>query len=225
MKSRLVNPFCEEPIQLPALLDYADWRHVEDKARIGMTLELHNACAIKTPPPKNHMHYVDLLRQTGHQLENVASFNQTLTGDNDSSNKNKSDERRSTSKKQQKKEQVSGNCNPKAFTTSNKPPQQKTSECAEKYRNIPDTITDKCRRLEQYRSCGQNGHCWRVCTVPQSVVASSQLSRRRKASDNETTRGSVPKARRVAVAPVGQKATQVRGSPPQILEKNTDTSV
>jgi len=101
---------------------------VKDKTRIGMTLEFRNAWTMKTPHRENYMDYLDLLQQTGHQLEDVLSFNRTITRDNHSSHNDKSDERDSTSKNQRKKEKVSGNHNLKPFAAPNKPPRQKTSE-------------------------------------------------------------------------------------------------
>jgi len=112
MKHTLIDSFCNELIPLLAVLDYTDEIHVKDMAPIGMTLELRNTWAMKTLPPANYMDYLDLLRQTGHQLKDVESFNQMATDDNHSSYNNKSDQRCSTSKNQRRKERILGNGNP-----------------------------------------------------------------------------------------------------------------
>jgi len=78
MKSGKIDHFCDELMRLALALGYSR-NFVKDKARVGITTDLRNALALKTPLPDEYVEYINLLRQTGHQLEDVASFNRTVT--------------------------------------------------------------------------------------------------------------------------------------------------
>jgi len=69
--------FVDELIWLANELKYGG-DYVKDKARVGMTTDLRNAWAMKTPHPEDNVDYLNLLRNTRHQLEDVASFNRTV---------------------------------------------------------------------------------------------------------------------------------------------------
>ena len=104
--------FLDELIRLANELKYGG-DYVKDKARVGMTTDLRNAWAMKTPHPEDYVDYLNLLRNTGHQLEDVASFNRTVVRVKDSSYRDKSDDRDTSTKKQRKERKVSGPRNPK----------------------------------------------------------------------------------------------------------------
>jgi len=73
-----INHFWDELMRLALQLGYSG-NFVKDKARLGITTDLPNAWALKTPLPDEYVEYINLLRQTGHQLEECASFNRTVT--------------------------------------------------------------------------------------------------------------------------------------------------
>jgi hypothetical protein len=227
MKRGKVDLFVDELIRLASELHY-DGVHVKDKARVGMTTELRNAWALKTPHPELYIDYLNLLRNTGHQLEDVANFNQTVVREKHTSHHDKGDERPSGPRKQRKKEKGSGNRNPKPTYNSSGPSRPRNSEYEEKHRNVPSTLTDKRRRLKQCTRCGQEGHFWRNCTSVQPVVHSSKPSRKRTATEAGHVQTTVPKARRIEAPPppqpvVKKAVTELRGSPP-LLEVDTDAS-
>jgi len=94
--------------------------------------------------------------------------------------------------------------------------------------NVPQSLIQKRKRLNQYSRCGQDGHYWAKCPSAGPVVACSHLRRKRGAgvAGHEATQ--VPKLRRIEVAPkpaVKQVVAQLRGSHPpdlDILEVDTD---
>jgi len=99
MKLGKIDHFCDELMRLALELGYSG-NFVKDKARVGITTDLHNAWALKTPLPNEYVKYINLLRQTGHQLEDVASFNRTVTREKYHSKPEKSDDRQSAAKRQ-----------------------------------------------------------------------------------------------------------------------------
>jgi len=104
--------FIDELIRLANELKYGG-DYVKDKARVGMTTDLRNAWAMKTPHTEDYFDYLNLLRNTGHQLEDVASFNRTVGRVKDSSHRDKSDDRNTSTKKQRKERKGSAPRNPK----------------------------------------------------------------------------------------------------------------
>ena len=78
MKSRKNDHFCHKLMRLALELGYSG-NFVKLKARVGITTDLRNAWALKTPLPDEYVEYINLLRQTGHQLEDVAFFNRKVT--------------------------------------------------------------------------------------------------------------------------------------------------
>jgi len=73
MKDRKVDRFIDKLIRLAAVLGYSG-EFVKDRARMGMTDVLNTAWSMKTPHPVPYMDYLDLQRQTGHQLEDASNF-------------------------------------------------------------------------------------------------------------------------------------------------------
>jgi len=96
-----IDLFVDELIWLANELKYGG-DYVKDKAHVGMTTDFCNAWAMKTPHPEDYVDYLNLLRNTGHQLEDVASFNRTVVRAKDSSHCDKSDDRHTSTKKQRK---------------------------------------------------------------------------------------------------------------------------
>jgi len=84
----------------PALEFGYSGNFVKDKAHVGINTELCNAWALKSPLSDEYVKYMNVLRQTGHQLEEVASFNITVTREKHHSKPEKSDDRQSSAKRQ-----------------------------------------------------------------------------------------------------------------------------
>ena len=111
MQPGKIDLFVDELIRLANELKYG-WDNVKDKARVGMTTDLRNAWAMKTLHPEDYVDYQNLLRNTGHQIEEVASFNRTVVRAKDSSHRDKSDDSHTSTKQQRKERKGSGPCNP-----------------------------------------------------------------------------------------------------------------
>ena len=225
MKPYKVDPFCDELIRLASVLNYYEV-HVKDKARISMTAELCRAWALKTPHSESYIDYINLLRQTGHLLEDVVSFNQHLVKEKSTSQQERGDDKRSKPRDKKKRDKAQGPRNPKPqyFSSScvSKPFQ---SEYAIKYKDIPQTLTDKRKLLSQCTRCGVADHFWLKCSAPQPVVMFSKPGPKLKAEIAELKHTKIPKTRRIEAAPVVNKVgtTEVRRTPP-ILEVDTDPS-
>jgi len=95
-------------------------------------------------------------------------------------------------------------------------------------RDIPQTLIDKRKRLNESSRCGQAGHYWAKCSSATAVVASSRINRKRGAGGAGHEATQVPKSRRIEAAPkpaVKQVVAEVGRSPPpdlDILEIDTD---
>ena len=98
MKSGKIDHLCDELMRLALELGYSG-NFVKDKARVGITTELRNAWALKTPLPDEYVQYINLLCQTGDHLEAVASFNRTGTKEKHHSRPEQSDDRQSSAKR------------------------------------------------------------------------------------------------------------------------------
>ena len=88
-------------IRLTNVLGYSE-DFIKDKAGISMTANLRNAWA-HVSLPQGYMEYLDQLRQMGHQLEEVSSFNPIVTKERATADRDKSDDRQ-TSKRKQRRE-------------------------------------------------------------------------------------------------------------------------
>jgi len=96
------------------------------------------------------------------------------------------------------------------------------------HRNVPLTLIDKPKRLNQCSRCGREGHYWAKCPSAPPVVASSHIRRKRTAGEAGYRATQVQKTRRIEAAPkpaVKLVVAELRGSPPldlDILEVDTD---
>jgi len=96
------------------------------------------------------------------------------------------------------------------------------------HRDIPQTLIDKRKRLNQCSQCAQAGHYWAKCPSATPLVASSRINRKRGTGQAGYEVTQVPISRRIEAAPkpgVKQVVAEVRGSPPpdlDILEIDTD---
>jgi len=96
------------------------------------------------------------------------------------------------------------------------------------HRNVPQTMIDKRKWLNQCSRCGQDGHYWAKCPTAASVVASSHIRRKRSAGEAGHEATQVPKSRRIEAAPkpaMKQVVAELHGSHPpdlDILEVDTD---
>ena len=105
MQAGKIDLFRDELIRLANELKYGG-DYVKDKAHVGMTTDLFNVWAVKTPHPEDYVHYLNLQQNTGLQPEDVASFNRTVVRARDSSHHDKSDDRHTSTKKQRKERRV-----------------------------------------------------------------------------------------------------------------------
>jgi len=112
MQPGKIDLFVDELIPLANPLKYGE-DYVKDKARVGMRTDLCNAWAMRTPHSEDYVDYLNLLQNTGHQLEDVASFHRTVVRAKDASHRDKSDDRRTSTKKERNKRKGSGPRNPK----------------------------------------------------------------------------------------------------------------
>jgi len=96
------------------------------------------------------------------------------------------------------------------------------------HHDIPQTLIDKHKRLNECSRCGQARHYWAKCPSATPVVASSRITRKRGASEAGYEATQAPKNRHMEAAPkpaVKQVVAEVPGSPPpdlDILEIDTN---
>jgi len=227
MKSGKIDHFCDELMRLALELGYSG-NFVKDKAPVGITTDLRNAWALKTPLPDEYVEYINLLRQTGHQLEDVAFFNRTVTKEKHHSRPEKSDDRQSSAKRQRKDRKSSGPRQQKPRNHASGFTKPTETEHTKMHRNVPQNLIDKRKRLNQCSRSGQDSHYWAKCPSAAPVVASSHMRRKRGAGEAGHEATQVPKLRRIEAAPkpaVKQVVAELRGSPPldlDILEVDTD---
>jgi len=106
MKAGRVNCFINQLICLAAVLRYSG-KFVKDRAHMGMRDELNAAWSIETPYPVTYINYLDLLHQTGHQLQDASNFCTQVQQDTHPSKQAKSDDRHNSEGEKQRKEQKS----------------------------------------------------------------------------------------------------------------------
>ena len=144
------------------------------------------------------------------------------------SRQEKSDDRQWSAKRQRRDRKSSGprQQKPRNHASGSSRPQE--TEHTKKHRDIPQTLSDKCQRLNQCSRCGQANHYWAKCPLATPVVASSRINRKRGSGEAGYEANQVPKSRRIEAAPkpaVKQVVAEVRGSPPpdlDIFEIDTD---
>jgi len=178
MNDGKVDRFIDELIHLAAVLGHSG-ECVNDRARMGMTHVLNAAWSMKAPNPVAYMDYPDLLRQTGHQLEDASNFRTQVQKEPHSSKSAKSDDRHTTEREGQRQEkkatgprqQKPGN-RVQGFT---KPAE---TEHTKRHRNVPQTRIAKRKRLNQCSRCGQDGHYLAKCPSAAQVVPCSCIRRK-----------------------------------------------
>jgi len=87
------------------------------------------------------------------------------------------------------------------------------------HQNVPQTLIDKRKWLNQYSRYGQDRHYRANCPSAAPVVESSDLRRKRGAGKTGHEATQVPKSRRIEAAPkpaVKQVVAKLLGSPLQI---------
>jgi hypothetical protein len=225
MQPGKVDQFIDELVRLANELNYSG-DYVKDKARVGMTANLRNAWAMKTPLPDDYVQYLDLLRSTGHHLEDVSSFNHIVVQRKDTSHRERGEER-SAAKKQRKEKKTVGPRGPRPVNQAPRSFRPQESEHAKAHKDIAQTLIDRRKRLNQCSRCGDPGHFWRKCTATNPVVASAHRGKKRTAQEaGHREIPTNPKMRRIEAPPPAVKRidAEVRGSAPPILEVDTDTS-
>jgi len=158
MKEGKVDSFIDQLIRLAALLGYSG-EFVKDMAPIGMSDLLNTAWSMKTPNPVAYIDYLDRLCQTGHQLEDAFNFRIQVQKEPHSSKGAKSDNRHTSERKGQRKEK-------KATGPRQQEPRNRAqgftkpaeTEHTKMHRNVPQTLIDKRKRLNQCSRCGQDSH-------------------------------------------------------------------
>jgi len=190
------------------------------RACMGMTDVLNAAWSMKTPHPVGYMDYLDLLRRTGHQLEDASNFRKQVQKEPHSSRCAKNDDKHTTERKGLRKEK-------KATGPRQQKPRNQVqgftkpaeTEHTKMHRNVPQTLIDKRKLLNQCSRCGQDGHYWAKCPSAAPVVACSHIRRKGSAGEAGHEATHVPKSRRTEAAPrpaVKQVVTEFGGAPPQI---------
>jgi len=106
MKDGKVDRFIDDLIHLAALLGYSS-EFAPDMAPMGMPDVLNATWSMKTPNPVTYKDYLNLLYQTGHQLEDASNFRLQVQKKTDSANSTKSDGRNTSEGKRQRKEKRS----------------------------------------------------------------------------------------------------------------------
>jgi len=161
-------------------------------------------------------------------LDDVASFNRTVTKENHHSRPEKSDDRESSAKRQRKDRKSSGPPpqKPRNHASGSSRPQE--TEHMKMHRDIPQTLIDKSKRLNECSRCRQASHYWAKCPSATPVGAFSRINRKRGAGEAGYQATQVAKSRGIEAAPkpaAKQVVAEVRGSPPadlDILEIDTD---
>jgi len=201
--------------------------YVKDKARVGMTSDLCTARAMKTPHPEDSVDYLNLLQNTGYQLEDVASFNHMVVRAIYSSRGDKSDDRHTSTKKQRKERNGSRPRNPKPTNPapqSFRPPESKPAKV---HKDILQTLIDRRQQLNKSLSGGDPNYFWHKSPAATPVVALAKLNHRQTVTEvGHLDCAPIPKARRIEVAPpaVKQGEAEVGRWAPEILEVDTHAS-
>ena len=147
--------FIDEFIRLAAVSGYSG-EFVKERARMGMT-DVHNTTwSMKTPHPVADMDYLDLLRQTGHQLEDASNFRTQVQKEPNSSKRVKSNDRNTSERKGQRKDKkATGPRQQKPRNREQGFTKPAETEHSKRYRNVPQTLIDKRKRLIQCSGCGK----------------------------------------------------------------------
>ena len=215
MKDEKVHRFIAELICLAAVLGYSG-EFVKDRAHMGITDVLNAGWSMETHHLVAYMDYLDLLRQTGHQLEDASNFRTQVQKKPNSSKRAKSDDRDTSERKGQRKEKkATGPGQQKPHKQAQGFTKPAETEHSKMHWNVPQTLIDKRKRLNQCSRCGQDGHYWAKCPSAAPVVASSHIKRKRGAGEAGHEATQAPKLRRIEAAPkpdVKQVVAELCGS-------------
>ena len=99
MKPGEVDKYLDKLVDLAAKLGYTDSKQIIDKVRVGISTELRNAWAMKTPHPADVNLYIDMLRQVGHTLQDSANCGKATAKDPRRGSLEKRGDKGSSSKK------------------------------------------------------------------------------------------------------------------------------
>jgi len=157
IKSGKIDHFCDELMRLALELGYSG-NFVKEKACVGITTDLHNAWALKTPLPDEYVENINLLCQTGHQLKDVGSFNRTDTREKHHSKPEKGDDRQLSAKRQRKDRKSSGPREQKLRNHGTGSSRPQETEATKMHRDVSQTLIDKHKRLNQCSRSGQACH-------------------------------------------------------------------
>jgi len=224
MQPGKIDLFVDKLIRMANELKYGG-DDVKDKARMGMTTDLRNVWAMKTPHPEEYVHNLNVLRNIGHQLEDVASSNGTVVRTMASSHRDKSDDRPTSTKNQRKQRKGLGPHNPKPSNPALRSFRPPESEHAKAHKDIVQTLIEWRKGLNQCSRCRDLNHFWRNCPAATPVVASAKLNRKPTVNQaGHQDRASIPKTRGIEAPPPAVKRVEaeIRGSAQQILEVDTD---
>jgi len=178
MKAGKIDHLCDELMRQALELGYSG-NFVQEKARVGINTDFRNSWALKTPLRDEYVKYMNCLCQTSHQLEDVASFNRTVTREKHHSKPEKSDDRQLSAKRQRKDRKSSGPWQQEPRTHASGSSRPRETEHTKIHGDIRHTLIDKRKRLNQCSRCGQPGHYWAKCPSAIPVVASSGINRKR----------------------------------------------
>ena len=175
IKSDNIDHYCDELMRLALELSYSS-NFVKDKARVGITTDRRNAWALKTTLPNDYVEYINLLRQNGHQLEEVAFFNSMVTREKHHCKPERSDDRQSSAKRLRKEWKGCGprQQKPRNHASGSSRPQE--TEHTKIYCDILQTLIDKCKWLNQCSRCGQSAHYWAKFPSATLVEVSSRIN-------------------------------------------------
>ena len=201
MQPGKIDLFVDGLIRLANKLKYSG-DYMKDKARRGMTTDLCNVWAMKTPHPEDYVDNLNLLRTTGHQLEDVAFFNRTVVRAKESSHRDKSDDRHTSTKKQRKERKGPGPHNPEPSNPAARSFRLPESEHVKAHKDIAQTLMNHRKLLNQCSSGRDPNHFWRKCPAATPVVAWAKLNCKRTINEaGYHNRASIPKARRIEASP------------------------
>jgi len=157
MKNGKVDRLIDELICLAVVLGYSA-ELVKDRERIGMTHVLNVAWFMKTPHLVAYMDYIDLLRQTCHQLEDASNIRSQVQKEPHTSKRTQGDDRHTSERKGQRKEKKA--TGPQQQKPCNRAPgltRPTETEHAKMHRNVPQTLIDMHKRLNQCSRYEQDG--------------------------------------------------------------------
>jgi len=172
MKDQKVHRFIDKPIRLAAVFGYGG-EFVKVRAHMDMTDVLNAAWSMKGPHPVAYMDYLDLLGHTGHQHEDASNIRTQVHKEPNSLKRAKSDDRHTSERKGKRKEKkATGQWQQKPRNRGQGFTKPGETEDSKMHRNVPQTLIDKHKRLNQCSRCGQHSHYWAKGPSAAPVVVS-----------------------------------------------------